>query len=310
MIPFLLILVGVTLLYFGGELLVNHASNLAQRLGVSQMVIGLTVVSFTTSSPELAATLSAAFKGVPEMAIGNAFGSNIANIGLILGFSVLLYPVLVSWPSVRRQAVFMVLVTIFIYPLMRGGLLDRFEGILLLVLLAVFLYVLIKSPAPQDSPDEADPVGEPTPLWRSVGGVMFGLGLLVVGAQLMVSGAVDIATAFGISERVIGLTVVALGTSLPELAACLTAARKQQYDIVLGNVVGSNIFNLLCILGTTSLVRPLQVPAEAMRLDFWLMLGLSILMVVMMRTQRHLVRWEGGVLLTVYIGYVVYLFGA
>lgn len=310
MISFLFIVVGIAVLYYGGEMLVDHSTNLALRLGVSQMVIGLTVVSFTTSSPELAATLSAAFQGVPAMAIGNAFGSNVANIGLILGTSALFYPVLVNWRGFRRQAVFMVLVTILIFPLMRGGLLGRLEGVLLLTLLATFLYVLIKFPDPQEAHEEIHPDSEGASLWRSIGGVVLGLGLLVVGAQVMIRGAVAIAESFGISERVIGLTLVALGTSLPELAACLVAARKQQHDIVLGNIVGSNIFNLLCILGATSLIHPLPVPAQAMRLDFWLMLAMTAALALMMRSRKELSRLEGGLMLAVYLGYVGYLFVA
>lgn len=311
LLAFVLVLLGAGLLYAGGELLVDNSIRLAKSFRLSNMVIGLTVVAFGTSCPELAATVTAALSGAPDIAVGNVFGSNVANLGLILGVAVLILPVKSTGASLTRELVFMIFSTVLVYPLMIGGLLNRLEGLLLFLLLVGFVYFLLRHPEVQDEhlPPAADVEGKrPRPIWLASVGVLVGVGLLVAGAKSLVSGAVTIATDLGVSERVIGFTLVALGTSLPELAASVVAARKGEGDIVMGNLVGSNIFNLLCILGLTALVVPIPVSPESMGLDFWAMLGISVLLLVLLATRRRLARLEGLVFLAIYSGYTVYLY--
>ncbi|MCP3961568.1 MAG: calcium/sodium antiporter [bacterium] len=310
----LLVIVGIALLYFGGELLVENSIRLAKAFGVSSLVIGLTVVAFATSAPELAATLTAAFKGAPEMAIGNVLGSNVANLGLILGVSAIIFPLYATVRFIRREVAFMVFVTIVIYPLMATGLhLSRLEGLLLVGLLGVFIATQMRETGTESETADEEAEGEAAgerPVWLSLLGVAVGVGLLVGGAYALVEGASTIARSLGVSDRVIGLTLVALGTSLPELAAAIAAARRHEGDLVLGNVIGSNIFNLLCILGFTSLAHPIDVPAKALALDFWVVLAISVLVLIALATQRRLVRFEGAILLALYLGYMIFLYWA
>lgn len=307
MISWLLVAAGVALLYYGGELLVNGAIRLAQGFGISPLIIGLTVVAFATSAPELAATLTAALQGAPDIAIGNALGSNVANLGLILGLSALLSPLTVKSSFIRREVAFMVLVTIMLYPLFANGAVSRVEGGFLVLLLGTFLYGLLREPGAAETQAVKED-GKERPLFFAALAVLAGLGLLVGGAQMLVTGASDLARAAGVPERVIGLTLVALGTSLPELATSLVAARRREADIVLGNVVGSNIFNLLCVLGFTALVHPIAVAPQALALDFWVMLGITLVVLVMLLIGRSLTRLEGAILLSIYLGYVTFLF--
>lgn len=311
LVSFAFVIVGIALLYWGGELLVDHSIRLASALGVSSMVIGLTVVAFATSAPELAATLTAAFRGSPDLAVGNAFGSNVANLGLILAISSLVMPLEVTQRFLRREMAFMLLATILVYPLMIDLDLLRWEGALLFLVLIVFLRTLIRNSRryPEESGSTGVPEGETAkPLGASVLGVAFGVALLVGGAYVLVEGATDIARSLQIPERVIGLTLVALGTSLPELAASVAAARRKEGSLVLGNIVGSNIFNLLCILGLTSIAHPISVPAAAMGVDFWMMFGISALTLILLTLGNQLSRQEGVVLLLIYVGYSIYLY--
>ncbi len=308
LLSIILVFVGIGVLYLGGEVLVDNSIRLAKSFGVSSLVIGLTVVAFATSAPELASTITAALKGSPDMAIGNVLGSNIANLGLILGISALVFPLHAKMRFIRREVAFMVFVTILIYPLMvRNRSLGWVDGLLLLAMLGLFLFTQLREQ--REGADE-DTDGESTsrPPWLSCLGIALGVGLLVGGAQALVTGASDIARAMGISERVIGLTLLALGTSLPELAAAISAARRHEGDLVLGNVIGSNIFNLLCILGITSIVHPIRVSAAAIGLDFWIVLAISVAVLLALASQRRLVRLEGAILLATYLGYMIYLF--
>ena len=307
---FLLIL-GIVLLYVGGEMLVDNSIRLAKNFNVSNMVIGLTVVAFGTSCPELAASLAAALSGSPDIAVGNAFGSNVANLALILGVSALIMPFTVTVAFIRREVAFMIFATILVYPLMAtGAILNRIEGLVLFLMLVAFIYVLVRDPGARDEHmvHTEDLEKKPRPIWFSVLGVAVGVAILVGGAKALVTGGQDIARAIGISELVIGITVVAFGTSLPELAASVVATRRGEGDIVMGNLVGSNVFNLLCILGLTSLVVPIPVSGEALGLNFWMMLGVSVLLLIFLLSNKNLVRVEGAVLLSIYLGYVGYLF--
>jgi cation:H+ antiporter len=311
LLAILLLFLGVGLLYAGGDLLVDNSIRLAKRFNVSNMVVGLTVVAFGTSCPELAASMAAALSGSPDIAIGNVFGSNVANLGLILGLSALILPFTVTAAFLRREVAFMVFATLLVYPLMVGGRLGRLEGLVLFLLLLGFVYVLLRHPGAEDehmvAASDLD-AKTPRPIWLASLGVLVGVGLLVAGAKALVSGAVTVATAMGVSERVVGFTVVALGTSLPELAASVVAARRGEGDIVMGNLVGSNIFNLLCILGLTALVVPIPVSPASMGVDFGMMLGTAVLLAVFLAWNRRLSRLEGAVLVLVYLGCTWFLY--
>ncbi len=311
LISILLVIAGAALLYWGGEVLVDNSIQLAKSFGVSSLVIGLTVVAFATSAPELAATITAALKGSSDMAIGNVLGSNIANLGLILGVSALVFPLHATARFIRREVAFMVFVTILVYPLMATDRrLDWLEGLFLVGMLGIFLATQIRETG-RDEDDAEDEDSEALrPAWLSAMGIALGVVLLVGGAWSLVTGASDIARSMGVSERVIGLTLVALGTSLPELAAAISAARRHEGDLVLGNVIGSNIFNLLCILGFTTMVRPIRVAPKAIGLDFWVVLAISVLVMIGLATQRRLVRFEGALLLAFYLGYMIFLYWA
>jgi cation:H+ antiporter len=272
------------------------------------MVVGLTVVAFGTSAPELAATLAAAFRGAPELALANVTGSNVANVGLILGATAIFYPLATDWSFLRREIPWLLGVTVLVIPLAYDGALGRLEGGLLFAVLIVFLVLMFRQGgAPGAGVAEAD--GASTPAWRSALWVAAGIAVLAIGAQALVAGATTLATAWGVPERVIGLTLVALGTSLPELASSLVAALKRETDIILGNVVGSNLFNLLAVLGTAALVHPIEAPTAGLRVDLWVMLAFSVAVVplLLLRGPR-LGRKRGGFLLVAYVAYVVVLF--
>lgn len=305
----LLIVAGLVGLFVGGELLVRFATQLAQRLGISSLVIGLTVVAFGTSAPELAASLTAALRGSPEIALGNVIGSNTANIGLILGLSALVTPLVSGARFLRRELPFMVLTGAALLPLLLDGRLGRFEGVGLLVVLVIYLLVLFRTgeASPPEPVSETGVRARSGPLWLSLLGIAGGLALLVGGAQALVAGAVTVATALGVPETVIGLTLVAVGTSLPELVSSLAAASKGEGDLALGNIVGSNIFNVLAILGISSLVQPLAAPFASLETDLWIMLGFTLLAVLFLTTRLVLSRWEGALLLGLYAGYAAWL---
>ena len=311
LIDLLLVAAGIALLWAGGEALISGATALARRLGMSPLVVGLTVVAFGTSAPELAATLAAALQGSPEVAFGNVVGSNIFNVGLILGIAALVFPLAARARFLRREMPFMIATSVLLLPLMMNGRIGRLEALLLLALLGGYLWVLLRKDeeSARVAAEFAQEYGEvKTPLWASVLRVAVGIGVLVVGAQVLVAGAVSIATELGVSERVIGLTLVACGTSLPELASSLVAAARREGDIVLGNVVGSNIFNVLAILGTTSLVVPIQIQVTAGTwIDLAVMLATSLALWPFLHTNRRLERWEGALLIAAFVVYMGWL---
>lgn len=308
MADLLLILAGTALLYFGGDRLIDHASHVARGLGMSPLVVGLTVVAFATSSPELAASLAAALTGTPEVAFGNVVGSNIANLGLILGITAIVRPLLGSARFLRRELPFLLAASVGAVAIVLDGRIGRIEAAILLVAITLYVWWLLREPlaeAKRVEQEFSDEYGEaPKRLWVAVVGIVIAVGLLVVGARVLVHGAVGLARDAGISERVIGLTVVALGTSLPELAGSVAAVLKREADIALGNLVGSNVFNLLLILGTTALVRPLAVERAGALIDLGVMLGFTIVIWPFLWSHLRIGRIEGSVLL---LGYAVYL---
>lgn len=304
-----LVVIGLVGLYLGGELLVRSASSLARALGISPMVIGLTVVAFGTSAPELAATLVAALRGAPELAVANVVGSNVANIGLILGLTALAYPLASNASFLRREVPWMLGATVLALPLLFDGRLGRLEGLLLWFTLAVFLLATFRSGgSPAVLVDDVGSAAAARRPWRDVLGVAAGVAILAYGAQALVTGATALALIWGVPERVIGLTLVALGTSLPELASSLVAALRRETDIILGNVIGSNLFNLLAVLGTAAVIQPIAVPAAVLRIDLAIMLLFALAVPPLMLADRRLGRRRGALLVVAYVSYVVWLY--
>lgn len=302
LVDIVLVLAGLAALIVGGDLLVRGAVAVAMRAGLSPLVIGVTLVGFGTSVPELMTSLIAAFDGLPGIALGNVVGSNIANILLILGLSAMI-ATLPGQAFLRRDGMVMLAVTGLCATLMWTGTVGRFAGAVCLVMLAGYLTVALRS-------GKAAPVvGQdvPPPVWRGAGLFVAGLFGVMIGARFLVDGASDIARAFAVSDAVIGLTIVAVGTSLPELVTSVIAARKGQGEIAIGNVIGSNIFNVLGILGVTALVYPLSVPSEMLGLTLWVFLaaGLAPAAVLMLRGQ--LARLVGTIFVAGYIAYTVAL---
>ena len=311
LMPDLAVLIsGIVVLYFGAVWLVRGASRLANSLGVSPIVVGLTVVSLGTSAPELVVCLVAALQGNPGLAIGNVMGSNLANIGLILGLTSLVHPLEVKHRVVWREMPVMLLITFAIYPIAFDRVLSRTDGfMLLLVLLAYLVWVFrsghpdeIKSShGPRDSMATSEEAASLLNL-KDIGHVVLGSAFLVLGGYCIVKGAVEVASALGISEVIIGLTVVAIGTSLPELATSLVAAMRQEVDIAVGNIIGSNIFNLTAIFGTTAIVRPIMIPETVLSRELAGVVLMSLLLLPILRNGWQIKRWEGALLLTAYIG--------
>ena len=302
---------GLALLVAAASVLVRGAAALALRLGLTPLVVGLTVVAFGTSAPELVVSVQAALAGAGGIAVGNVVGSNVANVGLVLGLAVLIRPLAAEPSLFRRDLPALVAVTALAAAFLWDRQLGRAEGAVLAAGLVAYLVWSVRA-ARRDQAAAAAvaaelPVTAPTgPAWRDALFVVGGLAGLVVGADLFVGGATRLAQAAGVSNAVIGLTVVAVGTSLPELATTLVAARRGEGDIAVGNVVGSNLFNLLGILGIAALVRPLEAPGLG-AVDVAVMGAFTVGLVVLLWTGRRLARWEGGVLAAGYVGYLVYL---
>lgn len=313
MTGFLLLAGGLVLLYIGAEGLVRGSAALALRFGLTPLVVGLTVVAFGTSSPEFVVSLEAAFSGNGTIAVGNVIGSNICNIALILGLSALIRPMQVQVQLIRLDVPIVIGCSLLIGALLADGRLGRWEGgLLCLGLLGYVLFSLYQVRKERVHEEEGvNGVVTPSryPIGRNALFVVVGLGALIGGANLFVNGAVVLAERIGLSEAVVGLTIVALGTSLPELATSVVAAVKREGDIAIGNVVGSNIFNILGILGGAALVKPLSSQGIGF-IDFGVMTVVALLLLPLVRSGFRLTRGEGVVLLLVYGGYVTYLYTA
>ncbi len=314
MVTFCLV-AGLVLLFAGGEILVRGAVGTARSFAVSPLLIGLTVVAMATSAPELVVSLEAAWAGQPAIAVGNVIGSNIANILLILGVSAVICVLPCNKDLVYRDGAMMLAGSILLTGLVYSGTIERWHGACLLAALVIFLvYSFYRESwhgngAGKIYKEEADEV--PTPPGGTIGSIaflLFGVALLVAGAQMLVYGATETARAFGVSEAVIGLSLVAIGTSLPELASVGVAAWRGHTDVALGNVIGSNIFNVFAILGATALTVPVSIDAYFRGLDIWLMLGSSALLLPLMLTGARLSKVEGGLFLTGYAAYIAWLF--
>ena len=299
-VELLLVLGGLALLVLGGDLLVKGAVGLSLKLGMTPLVVGLTVVAFGTSAPEL----SAALKGSSGIAMGNVVGSNIANVLVILGVTALVSVIVTKGHDLRESWGMMIAASLLLIGIALTGEIGRLEGVILLLALAAVLWRQLSTGRAEDT--QADGVDGATlgAGWGRIA-VWLGLGLVLlpVGANLLVNGATDIARAFGISETVIGLTLVAIGTSLPELAASVASALKGRADMALGNVVGSNIFNILAILGITAVISPLPIPPEMLRLDLWVMLGAALLLFPFLFRGISLTRPVGALFVAGYAAY-------
>ncbi len=311
-----LLVCGIGVLYYGAEWLVRGSARLAASLGVSPIVVGLTIVSFGTSAPELVVCTVAAMGGNPNLAIGNVMGSNLANIGLILGLTALVRPLEVHARVVWREMPLMIIATVAIYPLVWDDLqLGRGDGALLLLALVAYLLFVFQS-VEDEAPEilgeyeefmKASDQSTTTVSFGDIFWIVVGSACLVLGGYAIVEGAVEIAGALGVSEVVIGLTVVAVGTSLPELATSLVAAMRQEADIAVGNVIGSNIFNLSAILGAASMLEPIDFPREVLFRELPAVLFMSLLLFPLLRSDWLIRRWEGAILLGSYIAAGIFL---
>lgn len=311
MLSLLFLLLGLGLLYFGAQVLIKGGAALAFRFGLSALVVGLTVIAYGTSSPELVVSLQAAFSGNSAIAVGNVIGSNICNIALILGLCSLVQPLTASAQVIRREVPIMIGVSLLLVGVIWDGVIGRIDGALLLSGLIAYTWLTVraaraaKEGLAEREYDEDFHVGAPG-AGRSVALVGLGLAVLIGGSHLFVTGAVEIARHWGISDVVIGLTVVAVGTSLPELATSLVAALRGHSDVAIGNVVGSNIFNVLGILGVVALVHPIDA-AGLSRIDLGMMIATAVALLPVARSGGRVNRVEGAILLGVYVAYTVWL---
>lgn len=305
------LIAGVGLLTYGADRLVAGSSAIALRTGISPLLIGLTIVAFATSSPELLVSIVAALQGKSSIAIGNVVGSNIANIALVLGAAAIIYPVKAESKVLKREMPYMVGAVAFLYVLMYNDMITRTEGIALVLMLAAFLVYQIRlARAQMDRFDEQvkDVLAHKTvPVWLAVFYAVLGAACLYFGSEAFVAGAVELGAMIGISDAVIGLSVISIGTSLPELATTVMAALKKETGMALGNIIGSNIFNVFAVLGITAVIIPLD-GGGINYIDLSVMMVLTLAIWGLFQYNRELGRISGFVLLLSYVGYMVWLF--
>ncbi|MDX1995604.1 MAG: calcium/sodium antiporter [bacterium] len=309
----LLILAGLAALFVGGDSLVKGAARLASTLGISPLVVGLTVVAFGTSVPELLVSINAASAGVSDIALGNVLGSNITNIGLILGVSALIFPITVEWRLIRQEIPLMIIVSVVVLAMARDGVISQADGLLLVVGFVSFTVVslvlasrsrIVKQDIHEFSEQEHITPAAQINTVREALRLVAGIVLLGVGAGWTVDGATAVARSMGISEFIIGVTLVAFGTSLPELVASVIAAMRRESDIAIGNVVGSNIANLLAILGITASLHPIPVASNLLIFEFPVMIAFALLLVPFVLRRQVLRRPAAVLLFTSYVGFI------
>jgi cation:H+ antiporter len=308
------IALGLVLLVAGGELLVRGAVASAKALGVSPLLIGLTLVGFGTSTPELVTSVTAALNGSPGIAVGNVVGSNIANILFILGLSAVIFPMAVNPKGFKRDALMVSAAALACMGVVLYGRMGMVLGIIFIA--SLFAYIVFVYLQEKNAPDEAAVVAEhraedaragPGTIALSVAMAVVGIAITIFGARYLVDGAIALAKGLGVSDTIIGLTIVAVGTSMPELVTSVMAAIRKHADVAYGNIVGSNIFNVLFILGATSVIQPIEMPRQIAQFDIWVMLIATALLVYFARTGAKLQRWEGWVFIACYVGYTAYL---
>lgn len=310
-----LLVAGIVLLALGGEFLIRGALGAARRVGISPLLSGLVIVGFGTSAPELVVSVDAALAGKPDIAVGNVVGSNIGNILLILGVTAVILPLGYQTMALRRDAVAMVAASLAAVLLAWGSGLGWFDGLVMVLGLGGYLcwaYLTERSGSTLSGEVHRAEAGEvsvlPSTAWMLTLALVAGLALLIGGSRLLLHGATGLATSLGVPEAVVGLTIVAVGTSLPELSVSVIAALRRHADVAVGNILGSNIFNVLGILGLSALLQPLPFAERVLEFDQWVMLGTAVLLCVFLVTGKRLDRIEGGLLLAGYVGYLVLSF--
>lgn len=295
------LVLGGLLLYFGAEWIVRGGSHLASRLGLSPLVIGLTIVAFGTSLPELVVSLAAALQDASSIAIGNVIGSNIANVGLVLGISALLFPITIHYVNIRKDLIiYMIAAAVFTY-FCFDGMIEQWEGAILFIGIISYTWYAITHPKHQI---EKDSDGK-DPFFKCMIYLIVGASFLYFGSKLFVDGAVNLAELLGVSNVVIGMSIVALGTSLPELATSIVAAFNKEHSISVGNIIGSNLFNILSVIGLVSLIQPLDAPQEIMQLEIPYMLGFGVILFPLAWMKQPVSKLMSGVLL---VGYLIFIF--
>lgn len=310
---YVILIISLLAIVFGADRFVGASAAIARRLKISDFVIGAVVVGFGTSFPELLVSLKGAISGNADVAIGNVVGSNIFNVLGILGVTALLFPIATTRENIRRDAPFCVGVSVLLVLLAfdfftKGEtLISRIDGIVLLAVFAFFLWITLRKGSQDSSDDTQVKLFNEKPLWYSITVAIVGLSVLIIGCHFFVEKAVVIARNFGVSDAYISITLIACGTSLPELAASITAAFKRNTQIALGNVIGSNILNILFILGTSSLVRPLHSP-DIVLTDYLVMTGAALLLMIFATTKVRISRFEGLLMLAAYVAYNIWLF--
>jgi len=307
---YLLLLAGLALLFVSGKFLVDSSVAISRRLRIPRMIIGLTVVAFGTSAPELLVSLQAAFSGYPEIAIGNVVGSNISNILLVLAITALIFPIPAPASSVKRDWPIMMAVSLLLFVFTLNGWISRIEGGILVGLLAVYIAYSVVRARGVVSSETSDELHGVMKWWVAMLIFVASCLGLAFGADLLVENVALIAEELGMSKRVVSITMVAVGTSIPEVATSVIAALKKETDISVGNIIGSNIMNILSVLGFTSLVSPISVSREIARFDIPWMLAVSFLLLLLMlpASRSRITRWEGSFMIIIYLLYIYFLF--
>jgi len=303
---FIELISGLIILLIGGEFIVKGAVLVANKFHISPMVIGLTIVSFGTSAPELLVSIKAATEGNPDIAVGNVVGSNIANLALVLGITVLFIPIVIDRSKIMINWVFMMLATIVFYLFSINGWVEEWEGVILFLALIVFIFFLIRfsdNKSPKDSEHTLTNNTNQKPIVIILY-LLLGIFGLYFGAEFLVEGAVSIAHKLGMSEAVIGVTIVALGTSAPELTASIVAAYRKESGISIGNLIGSNIFNIMAVIGITGMVNPVSISSKIMSFDMYWLLGISLMILPLIIIGSRIGRLKGLLLLIIYISYI------
>ncbi len=321
LIHYILLIVGFVLLYYGAEWLVKGSSSFARSMGVTPLVIGLTVVAFGTSAPELVVSFVASIQNKSMIAVGNVVGSNICNIALVLGLAAFLMPITSNHSVVRRDIPLMLAISLVLLVFSWNSYISRVEGVILfagVILYTIYNYRLSKKETEaladgsvSDAEAELEDIGFIESRTKQIGLIVVGIAGVVIGAQVLIDSAVIVMRGFGVSEKFIGLTIVAFGTSLPELATSVVAALRKEMDISIGNLIGSNVFNILSVIGAAAMVRPIPIPggffASGLVIDYSVMVGVSVLTWLIMWKNFKVSRAGGFVLLCSYIGYLAYL---
>lgn len=303
LVQLLLLVIGFVMLVKGADWFVDGASNIAAKFRIPQLVIGLTIVAMGTSAPEAAVSITAALQGSADITIGNILGSNILNVLIILGLSAVIVPIAIAKSTVKIETPFLIGVTVVLLLLGLDGTISLVDGLILIALFIVYLLYLLRMA--KNNPEEPEEM-KSLKLWQAIAATVIGLVLIVLGSDFSVDAATEIARMLGLSERFIGLTIVALGTSLPELFTSVTAARKGNADIAIGNIVGSNVFNILFVVGLSSLVTPVPFASNFI-VDTIVATAAVVFLLLATIKKRKLVRWHGIVMLLGYVAYFIYL---